>query len=208
MTPSIEAAYRVLDISKVFFIDQDDDMFFTTLREMNLKNITLYVDEKRLKDSLFTIDRDAGLDLKESNPTPTDLESLIEYANELLLPLAEACISLDGIVHNLSFYIQMAVEETPKEPSDNLTIDENTAIRLYSVEWTAPHRSLDSMLNYTLQTCSRSELQPYFKHIKLFLIPLTKLLYIPPLTVWRSMVKNLSADFFPGTPVTWWEDNM
>ncbi|CAF5167909.1 unnamed protein product, partial [Rotaria sp. Silwood1] len=60
------------------------------------------------------------------------------------------------------------------------------------------------MLNYTLKNCSREELRPYFSYMKLFLTALVKLPCCPPLTVWRGVTKNLSADFPPGTPVTWW----
>ncbi|CAF1373798.1 unnamed protein product, partial [Adineta ricciae] len=164
---------------------KDVTMFSNELRGMDSQTFIIDIDDKRLDKSLYTIendggmvnDRDAELDAKEpyttkttaDNPPPTDLDPLIEYAEEPLLSLEEACAPLDSILHNLSFYVQMALDETPKEPPDDLTIDESAAIRLYSIEWAAPHRSLYSMLNYTLKTCPRSELQPYFKYMKLFL---------------------------------------
>jgi hypothetical protein len=40
--------------------------------------------------------------------------------------------------------------------------------------------------------------------MKLFLTALVKLPCVPPLTVWRGVTKDLSADFLPGTPVIWW----
>jgi len=40
--------------------------------------------------------------------------------------------------------------------------------------------------------------------MKLFLTALVKLPCLPPATVWRGVTKNVSADFPPGTPVTWW----
>ncbi|CAF1630432.1 unnamed protein product, partial [Adineta ricciae] len=44
----------------------------------------------------------------ENAPEPTDLptEPILEYADEPLLPLAEACAPLDTILHNLSYYVQ------------------------------------------------------------------------------------------------------
>ncbi|CAF0955002.1 unnamed protein product [Rotaria sordida] len=98
----------------------------------------------------------------------------------------------------------MALDETPEEPYDELTIDESAAIRLYTMEWESPHRSLYSMLNYTLKMANREDLQPYFKYLKLFLTALAKLPCVPSLTVWRGVTKNLSAEFPPGTIVTWW----
>ena len=71
-------------------------------------------------------------------------EPILEYANEPLLPLAEACAPLADILHDLDFYVKMALDETPQPPLDNLTIDESAAIRLYTIEWSDGHRSLYS----------------------------------------------------------------
>ena len=104
----------------------------------------------------------------------------------------------------MPFYVQMALNGTPEEPPDGLTIDESAAIRLYTIEWERPHRSLYSMLNYTLMQHDRELLRPYFKYLKLFLTALAKLSCVPPITIWRGVTKNLSEQFPPGTPVTWW----
>jgi hypothetical protein len=128
----------------------------------------------------------------------------VGYAEEPLLPLFEACAPLTNILHNLSFYVQMALNETLEQPPDGLTVDESAAIRLYTIEWDSPHRSLYSMLNHTLKYDDRENLRPYFKYLKLFVTALVKLPCVPQLTVWRGVTKNLSADFPPGTRVTWW----
>ncbi|CAF0844260.1 unnamed protein product, partial [Rotaria sordida] len=99
----------------------------------------------------------------EAEKLGTDEAPIIEYAEEPLLPLVDACAPLIDILHDLSVYVNMALEETPEEPPDGLTFNESAAIRLYTIEWTSPHRSLYSMLNYTLKNCSREELRPYFK---------------------------------------------
>ncbi|CAF3797176.1 unnamed protein product, partial [Rotaria sp. Silwood1] len=132
------------------------------------------------------------------------LDPVIGYAAEPLLSLHEACVPLSDILFNLSFYIELALSETSQEPPDGLTVDESAAIRLYTIEWEKPHRSLYSMLNYTLKTAPREELRPYFKYMKLFLTGLVKLPCVPPLTVWRGVAKDLSSEFPPGTLVTWW----
>jgi hypothetical protein len=134
----------------------------------------------------------------------TDLSPIVEYAQEPLLPLFKACAPLNNILHNLSLYIQLALNETSEQPPDGLTIDESAAIRLYTIEWDTPHQSLYSMLNYTLKNNDREQLRPYFKYLKLFLTALAKLPCVPQLTVWRGVTKNLSVEFPPGTPVTWW----
>jgi hypothetical protein len=138
------------------------------------------------------------------NDIKVNLAPIIGYAEEPLLPLIEACAPLIDIIENLLVYVHMALEETPAEPPDGLTIDESAAIRLYTIEWSGPHRSLYSMLNYTLKNADRQDLRPYFKYMKLFLTALVKLPCVPPLTIWRGVTKNVSAEFLPGTPVIWW----
>jgi len=133
-----------------------------------------------------------------------NLSPVMGYTAEPLLPLAKACAPLNKILHNLSFYVQKAMDETPEEPPDGLTIDESAAIRLYTIEWDRPHRSLYSMLNFNLKKANRDDLLPYFKYLKLFLTALVKLPCVPQLTAWRGVTQNLSADFPPGTQVTWW----
>lgn len=129
---------------------------------------------------------------------------IVGYAQEPLLPLFKACALLADLIYNLSFYVQMALNETPEVPPDGLTIDESAAIRLYTMEWEEPHRSLYSMLNSALKKDDRRYLRPYFKYLKLFLTALTKLPCLPPQTVWRGVTKDLSAEFLPDTSVTWW----
>jgi hypothetical protein len=138
------------------------------------------------------------------NDIRAHLDPIMGYAREPLLPLSKACCPLTNILHNLSFYVHMALDETPEQPPDGLTIDESAAIRLYTIEWEKPHRSLYSMLNHTLKYDDHDYLRPYFKYMKLFLTALAKLPCVPPLTVWRGVHKDFSAEFPPGTPVTWW----
>ncbi len=157
--------------------------------------------------------RDDGIQNEQTvNPTimdrmddfNMDLSPIVGYAEEPLLPLVKACAPLANILHDLWIYVEMALNETPEEPPDGLTIDESAAIRLYTIEWERPHRSLYSMLNYTLKMANREDLRPYFKYLKLFLTALAKLECVPPLTVWRGVTQNLSTHFPPGTPITWW----
>jgi hypothetical protein len=138
------------------------------------------------------------------NDIKAELGPIVGYAEEPLLPLAKACAPLSDILPNLSFYVQKALDETPAEPPGGLTINESAAIRLYTMEWPRPQRSLYSMLNHTLKKDDREHLRPYFKYMKLFLTALVKIPCIPQSTVWRGVTKNVSAEFPPGTPVTWW----
>ncbi|CAF4914368.1 unnamed protein product, partial [Rotaria sp. Silwood1] len=135
----------------------------------------------------------------ENDPSP-----IIGYAAEPILPLPLACAPLFDILYNLVFYVQLALDETPENPPNGLTVHESAAIRLYTLEWETPHKSLYSMLNYTLKSSNREELRPYFKYMKLFLTALVKIPCEPITTVWRGVKKDLSAELQPGTPLTWW----
>jgi hypothetical protein len=125
------------------------------------------------------------------------------YADEPLLPLLEACAPLTDIIDDLISYVESALDKTSKQPPDGLTVDESAAIRLYTIEGMGD-KSLYSMLNRTLNMADREKLRPYFRYLKLFLTALVKLPCIPPLTIWRGVTKNISAQFPPGTVVTWW----
>ncbi|CAF4155613.1 unnamed protein product [Adineta steineri] len=93
----------------------------------------------------------------------TELSPILGYSEEPLLPLAQACAPLNDIFHNLSFYVQLALKETPEQPRDGLSIDESAAIHLYTIEWDKPHRSLYSTLNYNLKNNDRPALLPFHR---------------------------------------------
>ena len=133
-----------------------------------------------------------------------EVEAIIEYAQEPLLSLNDACQPLVGIIHDILVYAQMALDETPIEPSDGLTVDESAAIRLYTMEWEETCQSLYSKLNRTLKIPNPEDLRPYNPYLKLFLTAVVKLPCQIPQTVWRGVTKDLSNEFAPGTLVTWW----
>jgi len=136
--------------------------------------------------------------------TGAHLDPILGYADVPLLPLTKACAPLATIIYNIWYYVQLAIDETLEQPPEGLTIDESASIRLYTMEWQKPHRSLYSLLNSTLKTADRKDLQPYFRYLKLLLTALAKLPCVPAQTVWRGVTRNLSAGFPPGTYVTWW----
>jgi hypothetical protein len=76
------------------------------------------------------------------------------------------------------------------------------------MEWkptaTEAHGSLYSHLNKTLKAADRSKLRPWFRYLKLFLTALAKLPVAHHHIVWRGVRKDYSADYEPGTTVTWW----
>jgi hypothetical protein len=139
-------------------------------------------------------------DFKTSNV----LGPIVGYAQEPLLPLAEACEPLIKIVDDILKYVSIALDATPNDPPDNLTKDEAASIHLYTLEWEGEKKSLYSILNRTLRAADRQELQPWFKYLKLFLTAVTKIPCAHPQTVWRGVRKNITDEFPPGAQVTWW----
>jgi hypothetical protein len=135
---------------------------------------------------------------------PRILGPIIDYAEEPLLSLTEACEPLIGIVDDLYRYVSIAVERTPKKPANSLTHSESASIRLFTMEWAQGSKSLYLVLNDTLRVADRKELRPWFKYLKLFLTALAKLPCEPPTTVWRGVRKNISQEYLPGSQVTWW----
>ncbi|CAF4473329.1 unnamed protein product [Rotaria socialis] len=79
----------------------------------------------------------------------TDESPIIGYVDEPPLPLVDACAPLVDILYNLSFCVNMA-------------IDESATIRLYTIKW---------------KYCSREELQPYFKDLNAEFPPGTPIMW-------------------------------
>lgn len=201
-------------------ISRDSSHIFDTLLNSNRRQtsqrrrVTLPVDDagNLPVNSMSRNRRVVELSIEEFNVSTAktigdinaELGPVVGYAEEPLLPLYKACAPLTGLLHNLYFYIQIARNETPEVPADGLTIDESAAIRLYTIEWDEPHRSLYWMLNRTLQNDDRTHLRPYFKFIKLFLTALAKLPCAPPSTVWRGVTEDVRTDFPCNASVTMW----
>ena len=135
------------------------------------------------------------------------LQPIAGYAFEPILPIEEACKPLISIVARLEAHVWIA-KQNSKNPADGLTQDESAAIRLYTMEWDTgvdePRGSLYVHLNRTLKLVDRIKLRPWFRYLKLFLTALAKLPSAPHQTVWRGVRKDHSADYPPGTEVTWW----
>jgi hypothetical protein len=182
----------------------NEEEIYDQNQETNVSDINISRTTKNQRMVDAAIKEQNQLDQNTIDDIEVALGPVVGYAEEPLLPLAEACDPLIDIIHDMLLYVQMALDGTPEEPPEGLTIDESAAIRLYTIEWTGKHRSLYSMLNHTLKKDSREHLRPYFKYMKLFLTALAKLPCVPPSTVWRGVTKNVSAEFPPGTPVTWW----
>lgn len=144
-------------------------------------------------------------DLKIANPTDVFKDRpgpLTTYIEEPLLSLVDACGPLANIVNNLSTYAHLALNQTPHQPSDGLTVDESASIRLYTIEWDAPNESLYWKLNHALRKADDDSIRPYFKYLKLLLTALVKLPSVSSKTVWRGVTLDLNQTLPRGALLT------
>ncbi|UJR24423.1 hypothetical protein I4U23_005799 [Adineta vaga] len=118
-------------MTNISSIQRTDDM----LDSNSIENKTITINPRLVE----LITQSQTLPIKN---TQMILNPLQGYAEQPLLPLSKACTPLNDIFHNLSFYVQQALNETPEQPKDGLTIDESASIRLYTLEWEKPHRKL------------------------------------------------------------------
>ncbi|CAF3217724.1 unnamed protein product [Rotaria sp. Silwood2] len=141
--------------------------------------------------------------MKDSNDRGM-LCPFIGYAQETILPLADACMPLTIIIPDILTYVSMALEHTPDHPPNELTRDESASIYLYTMEWNNTDRSFYSYLNHALKKGGREELQLWQKYLKLFLTALVKLPCSTVQVVWRGVRKNAANEFQKGAQITWW----
>ena len=160
--------------------------------------------DKTVDDIEITASRKNRRLVYEKSIDPVGLEPIIGYAQEPLLPLANACKSLVGIVENILHYVSIALQTTADIPAHGLTRDESASIRLYTMEWLKDRKSLYHILNNTLRMGDRAQLRPWFKYLKLFLTALVKIPSAPSQTVWRGVRQNVRDAFPPETEVIWW----
>ena len=101
---------------------ENDDVIRTNLRIV-----------ERIDDEQHQAIMDSSINIE------VDHDPILGFAAAPLLPLAKACAPLNSMIYNLWFYIQLALDGTPEEPPNELTVDESAAIRLYTIEWPRPH---------------------------------------------------------------------
>jgi hypothetical protein len=63
--------------------------------------------------------------------TETEGGPIVGYAKEPLLPLVKACAPLTSIIHNLWFYVQLALNETPEDIVSD-TCQKNIKIKVFT----------------------------------------------------------------------------
>lgn len=149
-----------------------------------------------------------------SNSKPTRYTDLLgEHTDHLLAPikgyekaplvgLSEAIDKVAKFFEEIEDNVQVALINC-QNPVDGLTQQESAAIHLYTMEFSGGP-SLYTILNETLRAEVRSDLQPWFLYLKLFMTALYKL--TPQRRrVWRGIRGvNLSNKYTTGTKFAWW----
>lgn len=86
-------------------------------------------------------------------------------------------------------------------PDNSLTADESLALRLYTMEWITPHKSISTLVNESLRSKTRLGLDRWLPYLRLLVSALNKLEPIS-CTVYRGAPGDLRARYRIGH--AWW----
>lgn len=128
--------------------------------------------------------------------------SIINQDSPTIEPSLESSLQgfLDEIDH-LDHYIQQAKQLCNKSSEYNLTIDESSAIYLYSNEWN--ENSLQCVLNQALQSGIPMKIERWRDFWNLFINALKKLPTIQK-TIWRGLPKDLVLTLDSSSDIICW----
>jgi hypothetical protein len=120
-----------------------------------------------------------------------------------LVSLQQAIEPVRDLLDNIDVNMTVARDNSQRRVGV-LSLDEASAIQLYTMESMPSERCLYFVLNKTLRTANRRELFPWFPYLKLLLTALWKLPSVPGL-IWRGIRNvNLTAQYEEGKRYTWW----
>lgn len=126
-----------------------------------------------------------------------------KYDQTPIVSIDQAIQPLISFIPNIENYIEI-IKNKCLNPADGLTSDESASIMLYSMLWQPFDQCLYVILNSTLKTLDKSDIQPWLLYLKLFF---TALLHLPSnaLTVYRGSPTNLIEEYPLGKIITWWD---
>jgi hypothetical protein len=135
----------------------------------------------------------------------TMLTPIVGFSNYPLVSLEEAVEPLISIVHDVKRRASIAKEGFTNS-SDDLSPDESASIALYTMEWEPYTSSLYYILNSTMRSEDREELQPWFLYLKLIFTGLSRLpsLCLP---VYRTLKLDTEIEYEKyqeGRDIIWW----
>lgn len=107
------------------------------------------------------------------------------------------------ILPKIQTYVQI-VKDKCNNPADGLTSDQSASIMIYSMGWQPLNECLYVVLNRTLCSMNRENLQPWILYLKLLFSAVLRLPSIY-LTVYRSSQFDLKQQYKKNETFYWWD---
>jgi len=142
---------------------------------------------------------------KPSNNLNNDyLQSFLstdEYEQIPIVSIEQAIQPLITFIPNIEIYVEM-VKQKCLNPADGLTSDESASIMLYSMLWQPYDKCLHILLNSTLETLDRIQLQPWLFYLKLLF---SALAHLPSnnLIIYRGSKSDLNEEYQLNKIISW-----
>jgi hypothetical protein len=126
------------------------------------------------------------------------------YQNQPLVPIDTAIQKLNGngVARSISRDLSVVKERISKLSTNNLSIDESTAIYWYTKGKMSTNRPLYECLNNALRGKRLTEIKPYFPFLKLFVTSLSKLDSVEQM-IYRGIKTDLSEKYSVGKTFVW-----
>jgi len=120
-----------------------------------------------------------------------------------IVTLEQAIQPLIPILPKIQTYVRI-VKDKCNYPADGLTSDQSASIMIYSMGWQPLDECLYVVLNRTLRTINRENLQPWFLYLKLLF---SAILHLPSiyLNVYRNCQFNLKEQYKKNEIFHWWD---
>ena len=127
------------------------------------------------------------------------------FENVPLVSIEESVKPLEGLVRRVTEYAGRAKRKAIDYPTnDNVTLEESSAIRLYTMEWAGKDGgSVYTVMNACLRDKERDKMQPWYLYLKLLLTALFKL---PPVScqAYRGVKSKIYQDYLEKKGIVWW----
>jgi hypothetical protein len=127
------------------------------------------------------------------------------YSKMPLVSLEEAVEPLIHILPDVQSFAY-AVKQKCRQPADELTRDESSAIMLYTMSWEPLDECLYFALNHTLRSPGpdrQQKLKPWYHYLRLLLNALFRLPLLRD-TGYRGVAKDISERYIKGETIVWW----
>ncbi|CAF3825275.1 unnamed protein product [Adineta steineri] len=134
------------------------------------------------------------------------LPPINDYENMALVPLEVAVKPLIPFLPDIENYVCIVKQRCQRPPVDRLSNDESASIMLYAMGWKPLNQCLHVVLNKTLRSKERNQLEPWFLYLKLFLTALSRLPSMHQ-KIYREVKFDLSEQYETDERIIWWGFN-